>query len=144
MRKALVAIDSSDVSRALISYAFNYSLNEGIEVLDFLHVVEKAYVAPPVTQSPFETPKEVDVKAHYEEMINNVRGEKTGVSYEVIVRTGVPYEQVIEQAEEKDYEMIFIGHRGMSDIKRFFIGSVAAKVVRHAPCTVLVYQQPKG
>lgn len=42
-------------------------------------------------------------------------------------------------AEKNKYELILIGHRGLSNLERFFIGSVAAKVVRHAPCTILVH-----
>jgi Universal stress protein UspA and related nucleotide-binding proteins len=39
--------------------------------------------------------------------------------------------------------MIMIGHRGISDLRRFVMGSVAAKVVAHANCSVYVHR-PKG
>ena len=71
--------------------------------------------------------------------------EKTGPSrdlpIEIVVRTGISYECIVDYAKEIDASMIMIGHRGLSNLQRFFIGSVAAKVVYHAPCSVYVYKQ---
>ena len=56
----------------------------------------------------------------------------------VYVRKGVPYAEIVDFAKEKNADMVMIGHRGLSNLERFFIGSVAAKVVAHAPCSVYV------
>jgi nucleotide-binding universal stress UspA family protein len=54
---------------------------------------------------------------------------------------GVAYSEIVRRAErDEDIKVILIGHRGMRDLERFFIGSVAAKVVAHAPCTVIVFR----
>ncbi|HPI97800.1 MAG TPA: universal stress protein [Synergistales bacterium] len=145
MRKALVAIDGSDVSRALIPYSFNYAVKEGLDSVDFIHVIPQLYFDPSGMPTNMDLPKESAVGEQYRGMIDEER-EKAGapdVPYDLIVCSGNPYEQIIKHAEKENYAMIMIGHRGMSDLQRFFIGSVAAKVVRHAPCTVLVYQRPK-
>ena len=55
----------------------------------------------------------------------------------VEVRSGHPYQTILKAAEEIDADLIVIAsHKpGMQD---YFLGSVAAKVVRHAKCSVLV------
>jgi len=58
----------------------------------------------------------------------------------VTLRNGSPYEQIVRFAEEEDADIIMIGHRGLSNLQRFFLGSVAAKVVAHAPCSVYVHR----
>jgi nucleotide-binding universal stress UspA family protein len=61
----------------------------------------------------------------------------TGRKMEVEVRTGHSYNTILDVAEEKDVDMVIIAsHRpGLQD---YFLGSTAAKVVRHAKCSVLV------
>jgi len=56
---------------------------------------------------------------------------------QVIVRTGHSYNTILEVAKEKNADLIIIAsHRpGLQD---YFLGSTAAKVVRHANCSVLV------
>ena len=37
-----------------------------------------------------------------------------------------------------------MGHRGMSNLQRFFGGSVSDRVVDHAPCDVLIVRRRRG
>ena len=61
----------------------------------------------------------------------------TGQELEVEVRDGRSYRTILEVAKEKQVDLIIIAsHRpGLQD---YFLGSTAAKVVRHATCSVLV------
>jgi nucleotide-binding universal stress UspA family protein len=51
---------------------------------------------------------------------------------------GEPYFKILEAAKDEKFDLIVIGNRGFSKIKRFFIGSVAQRVIAEAPCPVLV------
>jgi nucleotide-binding universal stress UspA family protein len=51
---------------------------------------------------------------------------------------GEPYQVIIETAKEESFDLIVVGNRGFSKIKRFFVGSVAQRVISEAPCPVLV------
>jgi len=55
--------------------------------------------------------------------------------------SGPPWERIIELASARD--LIVMGTHGRTGISRFLLGSVAEKVVRHAPCSVLV-ARPHG
>ncbi len=56
---------------------------------------------------------------------------------ETVVRIGHPYQTILDEAEKRDAELIVIAsHKpGLQD---YLLGSTAAKVVRHAKCSVLV------
>lgn len=60
------------------------------------------------------------------------------VNVEKEVLFGEPYEKILEIAEKEKIDLIVMGKRGYSKIKRFFIGSVAQRVISEAPCPVLV------
>ncbi len=61
----------------------------------------------------------------------------SGRKMDVMVRTGHSYSTILDVAEEVEADLIIVAsHRpGLQD---YFLGSTAAKVVRHAPCSVLV------
>lgn len=67
------------------------------------------------------------------------RASKEGVDCETIVRQGEDsYTYIVEEAAKKGAEMIIMGRRGRTGLKRLVMGSVTAKVIGHAPCDVLV------
>ena len=61
----------------------------------------------------------------------------SGLKMEVEVRSGHSYNTILDLAEDKGADLIIVAsHRpGLQD---YFLGSTAAKVVRHANCSVLV------
>jgi nucleotide-binding universal stress UspA family protein len=51
--------------------------------------------------------------------------------------TSIP-DAIIQYAEKEKVDLIVIGSKGLSPASRFRMGSVAAKVVKHSPCSVYV------
>jgi nucleotide-binding universal stress UspA family protein len=66
---------------------------------------------------------------------------KDGVKATTVGICGDPADVILETAKEKDVDLIVIGRRGLTGIKRFLMGSVSRKVVDHAPCSVLVVKR---
>ena len=52
--------------------------------------------------------------------------------------TGVPWDEIVKLALESHADLVVMGTHGRTGLKHVLIGSVAEKVVRHAPCAVLV------
>ena len=48
---------------------------------------------------------------------------------------------IVEYAEKQAVDLTVMGTRGLSPSSRFRLGSVASKVVRHAPCSVYVVKK---
>jgi nucleotide-binding universal stress UspA family protein len=59
----------------------------------------------------------------------------------IAVRVGVPHETITEFARTEKADLIVIGTHGHSDFAHVFLGSTAERVVRHAPCPVLVLRR---
>ncbi len=57
--------------------------------------------------------------------------------HELIVITGDPAERVVELQSVLNIDLIVVGTHGRSGVPRFFLGSVADRVVRGAACPVL-------
>ena len=56
---------------------------------------------------------------------------------------GTPAEQIIEQARAHHVDAIVMGTHGRTGIDRLLAGSVAERVVRQAPCSVLTVKPKK-
>ena len=65
-------------------------------------------------------------------------GKKMGVEVETLIVEGNPAEEILIAAEERDIDIIVMGTLGRTGIQRLLLGSVAEKVIRHAPCPVFV------
>jgi nucleotide-binding universal stress UspA family protein len=65
----------------------------------------------------------------------------SSVPFEKKVLIGEPYEQILKYSDEENCDFIIMGRRGLSKIKRFFIGSVTLKVISNAKCPVLTINE---
>lgn len=54
------------------------------------------------------------------------------------VGMGVPFVEIVRYAREVEADLIVMGSHGLTGIEHLLIGSVAERVVRKAPCSVLV------
>lgn len=68
--------------------------------------------------------------------------EAKGLPIEIDVRSGVPYEQIVQDAAERRVDLIVMAARGKTGIKEHLLGGTADRVIRHAACDVLVVRDP--
>jgi nucleotide-binding universal stress UspA family protein len=64
--------------------------------------------------------------------------EAAGMAAETWARQGDPADAILDVAEERDADLIVVGHRGATGARRFLLGSVPNRVSHHAPCSVLI------
>jgi nucleotide-binding universal stress UspA family protein len=68
-----------------------------------------------------------------------IMAKAAGVPATTLVEQGVsPADLIISRAEQEHFDLIVMGHQGKRGLSRYLIGSVAARVVSHAPCSVLI------
>jgi nucleotide-binding universal stress UspA family protein len=72
-----------------------------------------------------------------EDMINE-KNPNIKVTTKVILTGIAVYGEIIHYAEKENIELIVIGTRGRSGIKKLLLGSTASGVVTYADCPVLV------
>jgi nucleotide-binding universal stress UspA family protein len=59
-------------------------------------------------------------------------------------RSGKPAVEILQAADEEAPDLIVLGSRGLGAVARFFLGSVAERVARHAACPVLIARRVPG
>jgi len=65
-----------------------------------------------------------------------------GLAGEIAVVHGVPFQEILDTAKARQVDLIIMGTHGRTGLTHIFLGSVAEKGVRLAPCPVLVARQP--
>jgi nucleotide-binding universal stress UspA family protein len=58
----------------------------------------------------------------------------------VIIRVGHPVEKILQTIEDENIDLVVIGAKGKSNLPYFIVGSVAEKIFRHSPVTVVSYR----
>jgi len=61
-----------------------------------------------------------------------------GLKVETMVRRGSPADEIIKTCRNIQADLALVGLKGTSDTPEFLLGGVAHKVIKYAPCSVLV------
>lgn len=65
------------------------------------------------------------------------RAQKAKARVKAVLLEGVPYDRIARAARSKRADLIVMGTHGRSGLSKFFLGSVAERVIAVAPCPVL-------
>ncbi|MEO6870691.1 MAG: universal stress protein [Chthoniobacterales bacterium] len=141
MKTILVPLDFSHASL----HALKYSLALGKEFKAGIHLI---HVQPgadltEVTHARHFMLNCADAVALMQERLAEVEG-KHDVKFRpdnCHIVSGRPYVEICKLARELRVDLIILPTRGNSGLKHLALGSTAERVVRHAPCPVLV---PRG
>jgi nucleotide-binding universal stress UspA family protein len=60
------------------------------------------------------------------------------IPFSAFVEQGSAYSELVHRAEKWGADLIVVGNHERGALKHWFLGSVAEKVARHAPCTALI------
>jgi universal stress protein A len=143
LTRILVPVDFSPLSKKALHYATRMACEFGAQV-NVLHVVEPEVppafdgfmIAPPVISNGASHSCTGQLKG----LVSLVR--KAGVEQvSSTVRTGLAAFEIVEAAKDLDVDLIVIATHGYTGWKHFAIGSTAERVVRAAPCPVLVVRE---
>lgn len=66
-----------------------------------------------------------------------------GLAARFILRAGPPADEIVKAARELHADLVVMGTRGRGGIERLFLGSVADRVIRGAPCPVVTVRAPQ-
>jgi nucleotide-binding universal stress UspA family protein len=61
-----------------------------------------------------------------------------GARLETMIRRGSPADEIIKACRGMPADLVLVGFKGTGDSPEFLLGSVAHKVIKYAPCSVLV------
>jgi nucleotide-binding universal stress UspA family protein len=143
LERLLAPVDLSEPARAALDVALGWAARFGAGTADvpgtdvaFLHVIPAAYtLLSPALEAEAVAP------ALAREVTTAL--ERTGTAGALRVRSEVvqgeqPAEVIVRRAEAEAADLVVLATHGYGAIRRALIGSVAAHVVRTAPCSVLL------
>lgn len=134
-RKILVPTDFSECASTAVHAAAEMHRKTGVEVV-LLHVTEPAYQGLRVQTSDLHAQMKVEAERGLVKLVSEMFGKSATVR--TLVKDGRPAEVICQTAREEQVDTILMPTHGHSGLKHAFLGSVTEKVVRHAPCSVLV------
>ncbi|HVQ76524.1 MAG TPA: universal stress protein [Candidatus Binatia bacterium] len=141
IRRILHPTDFSRASGAAFARAIDMAKSNGAELI-VLHVIvpvlaipAEGYVSPDLYQdldasNRSAAQKQIDTQV--------ARAKKAGVKkVSSLILEGTTAERIAQAAKSRRADLIVIGTHGRTGLARFFLGSVASRVVSMASCPVL-------
>ena len=146
-KKIMVTLDGSDFAAQALPLAqmLAKSLNAGL-------VLFRVVPAMDVLSAPLEIAHAMDERQ--QQMVNEVTQTMQALAQnlrrhdlraEAVIEVGNAAEEIIDYAREHNVDLIVMSTHGRSGLARWVYGSVAHKVLQHAPCSVfLARSSPEG
>jgi universal stress protein A len=144
-KKLLWPTDFSEHSLEAIGFAKSYAKRFGAE----LHAI---HVCAPLPH-PEQFPQGLNVSQFDKNVLNAfleaARNRLQQITQEHFsdvspvhceVLSGHPMSEICDYAKDKDIDLIIIATHGLTGLRHVLMGSVAERVVRHAPCPVLTFK----
>lgn len=135
VQRILVPVDFSDCSNKALQYAIPFAKQFGAELV-LLHVVQPYPAVPEI--GPVEVETIQDGRRELDALRQTV---PEAIRSSVSLRTGDPSLEITRTAAELAADLIIISTHGHKGLTRMLLGSTTEKVVRRAPCPVLIVRE---
>jgi universal stress protein A len=147
--RILVPVDFSSHSDAALSCALSLARRLGAQ-LELFHVVEDPHTAGAWGAEVAYVPSVQEILGNYAktcegllaELKRRAGGDDAAVTTRVLI--GSPARTIVERAQEGAFDLVVMGTHGRTGLAHVVMGSVAERVVRHAPCPVLTIREARG
>lgn len=142
LKRILIATDGSVGGESATRLGGDVAQHHDSEVL-LVHVVP----LPPLVYG-VDQPISDEVTTYLEDAADKTISTSTailddlGVKHEQIIRPGRAADVILEIAEQREVDMIVVGHRGIGAMRRFVLGSVTSKLTHAAKCALLLAPVP--
>jgi hypothetical protein len=136
-KRILVAMDRSKYSKK----AFDQAISMAKICESTLFIVSVIDLYPEVKEIELVLEEKEKILKGTKEFLERVKTKaiKENIPCETVMHIGgQPHEFIIKEAKEKNIDLIVMGTHGRTGLHELLIGSVAKKVVGHAPCAVMV------
>ena len=136
-RKILLAYDGSEGANRALEVGVQLAQIHGAE-LSAVAVEEKL---PRFSGTIDEVQEEKQfANEQYGKLLEaaKVKAKEAGIELKTLMRPGHPAQTIVAVAKEGKFDLVLVGHTGLSGVWAAFLGTTAEKVSRHAPCSVLI------
>jgi len=131
LEKILVAADGSKHADRALEYAVQLAKKYRVN-LALLHVEDDNLIR-------IGGPQVLDcIGTVGESILENASTKIRGVAFAKFMKYGNPAETIIKMAKKGNVDLIVVGSRGLSSVKRFLLGSVSDDISMHSRSSVLI------
>lgn len=135
LKRIIVALDSSEQSQGVINSLYELQIQPATKII-LSHVIPDRSSEEEVAVDHPQTSDELHYR-HIEKQLKSYQDQFPG-EWELEIVTGEPAVEIVRLAHIYNADLIVIGNRGLTGLKRILQGSVSSQVVTEAPCSVLV------
>ncbi len=148
IEKILVPLAFSPYSEGIVQYAVMLANSLNVQQLIFVSVINQRDVdaVETITSFGYEVDGDHYVKeiektrvAALDEMLNNI--DFPSEQMKLIITVGKPADKLLKHAVKEDVDMIVMGVKAKSELVHAFTGSVAEKLFRRSPITIVSYRE---
>jgi nucleotide-binding universal stress UspA family protein len=140
LRRVLYATDFSPASRRAFTAALTIAKALGAR-LTIVYVMAPIIPTVPEQYLDAVTLDQLDKQARRwsARQLNSLaeKAKKAGLRATTLLRAGDPVEQIVRAGRSTRADLIVVGTHGRRGLPKFFLGSVAERVVAMAPCPVV-------
>jgi nucleotide-binding universal stress UspA family protein len=146
--KVLIAIDDSDCSSNAVDSATRQTWQDDAEfcLISIMAPIYNEYLLAGLCAPSLEE-MQAEYKNQLQQMIDQkiIQLKKNHPNNKISGRviSGSIAESIIDYAKNWDADLIIVGSHGRTGLEKFWLGSVAEKVLNHAPCSVEVVKLKK-
>jgi nucleotide-binding universal stress UspA family protein len=150
IKKILVALGFSDYAQGIFNYADMLADKLGAELIVANIINSRDVEAVTVIKNmgydldPERYIKEIkeERRKAFEAVSKNTT--LAGDSLKLIVQVGNPADELLKIIVRENVDAVVMGVKGRTDLEHIFIGSVAEKLFRRSPVTVISYRDEKN
>ena len=145
IKSILVPVDFSPPSKKALDYAVEVARQFKAK-LTLLHVIEPVAMPDFAMSFPLAMENDELMAMAKEQMERAVKAGRVprGIVERILVRFGRSFPEIAEASRTLKVDLIILSTHGYTGLKHALLGSTTERVVRHAPCPVLVVKTPKS
>ncbi len=147
IRRIVVATGGSEWSDHALRYALDFAARYRVEE------VVVVYVVPPTAKMTVDpmgmvvlppTPEALSSAAGREVLARaEAEAHARGMPCRTLLKEGPVADQIVRVASEERADLVVVGSRGLTGIRRLLLGSISSEVAVKALCPVLIVKQPQ-
>ena len=140
--RILVAVDGSKSAMNAADYAIDMAkkFDAQLTTLTVSHISLSSYGLAVIPDAIKQTKEKhaLESKQWFDKVSQNAKQNDVQIKTELIDSQMSVDGTIVEYAESNDIDLIILGTKGRSGIKKLLLGSVATAVVKYATCPVMV------
>jgi nucleotide-binding universal stress UspA family protein len=138
VEKILYPTDFSTYSNQAYFHAVALAQNHGASLTTVF------VFGPDAAKMPAPPGGEKPDRAYWRTQLEQIRPIDPNIPAHHVFLEGDPATEIVRYAADAGIDLIVMGTHGRTGLERLLMGSVAERVMREAPCSVLVVKLPKG